>query len=82
MTLASAPSDAMLSPSEPMEETSDHDLMLAVRAGELGRLGDLFERHHRQLYGFLARSIGQPRRRRRPRADRLPTDPQIPPHLP
>ena len=41
-----------------MEETSDHDLMLAVRAGELGRLGDLFERHHRRLYGFLARFIG------------------------
>ncbi len=41
-----------------MDETSDHDLMLAVRAGELGRLGDLFERHHRPLYGFLARLIG------------------------
>jgi RNA polymerase sigma factor (sigma-70 family) len=58
MTFASAPPDATLSPSESMEETSDHDLMLAVRAGELGRLGDLFERHHRQLYGFLARLIG------------------------
>ena len=41
-----------------MDETSDHDLMLAVRAGELTRLGDIFERHHRPLYGFLARLIG------------------------
>lgn len=41
-----------------MDETSDHDLMLAVRAGELGRLGDLFERHHRPLHGFLARLTG------------------------
>jgi RNA polymerase sigma-70 factor (ECF subfamily) len=41
-----------------MDEPSDHDLMLAVRAGELSRLGDLFERHHRQLYGFLARLTG------------------------
>jgi RNA polymerase sigma factor (sigma-70 family) len=38
-----------------MDESSDHDLMLAVRAGELSRLGDLFERHHRPLFGFLAR---------------------------
>lgn len=41
-----------------MEEPSDHELMLAVRAGEISRLGDLFERHHRPLYGFLARLIG------------------------
>lgn len=41
-----------------MDETSDHDLMLAVRAGDLGRLGDLFERHHRPLYGFLCRCVG------------------------
>lgn len=43
-----------------MDEPSDHELMLAVRAGELSRLGDLFERHHRSLYGFLARYIGNP----------------------
>ena len=36
-------------------ETSDHDLMLAVRAGDLRRLGDLFERHHVPLYGFFVR---------------------------
>ncbi len=34
-------------------DSSDHDLMLAVRAGDLRRLGDLFERHHRALYGFF-----------------------------
>ncbi|MCF3651306.1 RNA polymerase sigma factor [Synoicihabitans lomoniglobus] len=38
-----------------MDDSSDHELMLAVRAGELARLGDLFERHHQPLYGFLAR---------------------------
>lgn len=48
----------MLAASDSMDEPSDHDLMLAVRAGELGRLGDLFERHHRPLYGFLARLTG------------------------
>lgn len=42
------------------DATSDHELMLAVRAGELGRLGDLFERHHRPLFGFLARLTGSP----------------------
>ncbi len=36
-------------------EASDHDLMLAVRAGDLRRLGDLFERHHGPLYGFFVR---------------------------
>jgi RNA polymerase sigma-70 factor (ECF subfamily) len=36
-------------------ETSDHELMLAVRAGDLRRLGDLFERHNGPLYGFFVR---------------------------
>jgi len=40
-------------------ETTDHDLMLAVRAGEIARLGDLFERYHRPLYGFFVRLTGQ-----------------------
>jgi RNA polymerase sigma factor (sigma-70 family) len=39
--------------------TTDHDLMLAVRAGEIARLGDLFERYHRPLYGFFVRLTGQ-----------------------
>jgi RNA polymerase sigma-70 factor (ECF subfamily) len=37
---------------------SDHDLMLAVRDGELDALGELFERHHGPLYGFLAKFTG------------------------
>lgn len=41
-----------------MDAPSDHDLMLAVRAGEISRLGDLFERHHRALFGFLYRLTG------------------------
>jgi RNA polymerase sigma factor (sigma-70 family) len=40
-------------------EITDHDLMLAVRAGEIARLGDLFERYHRPLYGFFVRLTGQ-----------------------
>jgi len=38
---------------------TDHELMLAVRDGEIGRLGDLFERHHGPLYGFFVRMTGQ-----------------------
>lgn len=37
---------------------TDHDLMLAVREGELDALGELFERHHGRLYGYLTRSTG------------------------
>lgn len=37
---------------------SDHDLMLAVREGDLDQLGELFERHHRALYGFLHHLTG------------------------
>ncbi len=43
-----------------MEAPSDHELMIAVRAGEIRRLGDLFERHHRPLYGFFVRLTNQP----------------------
>ncbi|MGE0451296.1 MAG: RNA polymerase sigma factor [Vicinamibacterales bacterium] len=32
--------------------------MQRVRDGDLAALGDLFERHHRRLYLFLARSVG------------------------
>jgi RNA polymerase sigma-70 factor (ECF subfamily) len=38
---------------------SDHDLMLAVRDGELDALGELFERHHGPLFGFLTKLTGQ-----------------------
>lgn len=37
---------------------SDHELMLAVRDGELDALGELFERHHGPLFGFLAKVTG------------------------
>lgn len=40
-------------------DLSDHELMLAVREGDLARLGDLFERHHRPLYGFFVKTTGQ-----------------------
>ncbi len=34
---------------------NDHDLMLAVRAGEIARLGELFERYQSPLFGFFVR---------------------------
>jgi RNA polymerase sigma factor (sigma-70 family) len=37
---------------------SDHTLMLAVRDGQLDALGDLFERHHGPLFGFLVKLCG------------------------
>lgn len=40
-------------------ETSDHDLMLAVRDGDFDALGELFERHHGPLYGFLCKLTGE-----------------------
>jgi len=43
-----------------VDSLSDHELMIAVRAGEIDRLGDLFERHHRPLYGFFVRHTGDP----------------------
>ncbi len=39
-------------------EASDTQLMEAVRAGDLGRLGELFERHHRRLYLYCRRLSG------------------------
>jgi RNA polymerase sigma-70 factor (ECF subfamily) len=41
-----------------IEQRSDHTLMLAVRDGELDALGELFERHHGPLFGFLIKLIG------------------------
>ena len=54
----SQPTDASLP--VPVENVSDHDLMIAVRAGEVRRLGDLFERYHKPLYGFFVRLTNQP----------------------
>lgn len=41
-----------------MDPTSDHALMLAVRGGDLDSLGELFERHHRPLFGYLCKLVG------------------------
>lgn len=42
-----------------VDAASDHELMIAVRAGEIRRLGELFERYHRPLYGFFVRLTNQ-----------------------
>lgn len=42
-----------------VETPTDHELMIAVRAGEIRRLGDLFERYHQRLYGFFLRMTNQ-----------------------
>lgn len=44
--------------SAPPEALDDHTLMLRVREGDLPALGDLFQRHHRPLYGFFVRLTG------------------------
>jgi len=41
-----------------INEPSDQTLMLAVREGEVEKLGTLFERHHGQLFNFLLRLTG------------------------
>lgn len=43
-----------------VDAESDHELMIAVRAGEVRRLGELFERYHKPLYGFFVRLTNQP----------------------
>src|SRR5262245_6429988 len=40
-----------------MTET-DENLMLAVKRGEVGKLGALFDRYHRALFDFFARMTG------------------------
>jgi RNA polymerase sigma-70 factor (ECF subfamily) len=40
------------------DQRPDHALMLAVRDGELDALGELFERHHGPLFGFLCKLTG------------------------
>lgn len=42
-----------------MDILSDNALMLKVKAGDLDKMGLLFERYHYSLYGFLFRMIGQ-----------------------
>jgi RNA polymerase sigma-70 factor (ECF subfamily) len=55
------PAPSMFSSVETMSiaEPDDHELMLAVRNGDLARLGTLFERHHGPLYGFFVRLTNQ-----------------------
>src|SRR5580693_2436117 len=36
----------------------DHELMLAVRDGDLDSMGELFERHHGPLFGYLSKVTG------------------------
>lgn len=36
-----------------MNLDSDNELMIRVKDGEIDRLGDLFERHHRILFGYF-----------------------------
>ena len=38
---------------------SDNELMLKVKSGEIARLGLLFERYHKPLFGFFYRSTRQ-----------------------
>jgi RNA polymerase sigma factor (sigma-70 family) len=42
-----------------VETPTDHELMIAVRAGEIRKLGELFERYNRRLYGFFVRLTNQ-----------------------
>jgi RNA polymerase sigma factor (sigma-70 family) len=41
-----------------VEGTTDQALMMAVRDGDVDKLGVLFERYHRQLFSFLVRLTG------------------------
>lgn len=52
--------DAPVSLPAAVDAESDHELMIAVRAGEVRRLGELFERYHKPLYGFFVRLTNQP----------------------
>ncbi|MCE5251125.1 RNA polymerase sigma factor [bacterium] len=37
---------------------TDHETMLAVREGDIEKLGSLFEEHHKRLYNFFLRQTG------------------------
>ena len=48
-------------PSPPVETKAppqDHELMLAVRDGDIDCMGELFERHHGPLFGYVAKLTG------------------------
>lgn len=42
-----------------MTTISDNALMLKVKAGDLDKMGQLFEKYNRALYGYLFHSTGQ-----------------------
>ncbi len=37
---------------------TDHQLMIAVREGDSDSLGQLFDRHHRKLYNYFLKHVG------------------------
>lgn len=41
-------------------DPSDHELMIAVRAGDVAKLGPIFERYQQRLYAFFLRLTNQP----------------------
>jgi RNA polymerase sigma-70 factor (ECF subfamily) len=41
-----------------LEETSDQEVMMQVRAGDVEQLSILFERHHARLFGFCLGILG------------------------
>ena len=47
-----------LHPVDTTSPLSDHELMIAVRDGELDAMGELFERHHGPLFGYLTKLTG------------------------
>ena len=60
--LVPAPSSGIEWRTSPSVETKaplpDHELMLAVRDGDLDCMGELFERHHGPLFGYLTKLTG------------------------
>jgi RNA polymerase sigma factor (sigma-70 family) len=42
-----------------LEFLSDNNLMLGVKGGDLDKMGLLFERHHKTLFGFVYHMTGQ-----------------------
>jgi RNA polymerase sigma factor (sigma-70 family) len=56
--LSSPPARAETAPPVTAAEATDHDLMRAVRDGDIDALGELFERHQRRLFGFLVKLTG------------------------
>ncbi|MES2796285.1 MAG: RNA polymerase sigma factor [Bacteroidota bacterium] len=42
-----------------MDSSTDNSLMLRVKEGDIDKMGLLFDRYNRQLYGFLYHSTGQ-----------------------